>query len=156
MDKEQLKEQLKKQQSKKEVFTPNDPRVQGYNRVYFFQRIADDYIFPLDAELQAHHLMRRKDFNHKYKYLGWSPGKYLAEYKNMPQTVLKYSEGANITDESRDRVNDRMGVFNELFAKELEEAIDNPDKSLPRDFKVRDLSGNIADGYIAGQLRGYR
>jgi hypothetical protein len=152
MDKELLKEQLKKQQNKQEVYTPADGRNVGLNRIYFFQRIADSFIFPVDSELQAHHMLRRKDFNQKFKYIGWSNGEHFAKYKMLPPTRMKLDDQANITAEGRDDVNLRMGTFNEVMEKELEAAIDNPDRTPPRDFRSRDLNGNISNSQMSGWL----
>lgn len=149
--KEQFKSQIQKEKEPKvEV---NDNRNHGLNRIYFFQRKRDGYIFPLDRELQASHLIRRKDFNEKYVYIGWSTGKYYNEYKKNGTTRVTYDEEANVSEEGKEKVEERRVTYNEMLEKELEEAVDNADHTPPRDFRVRDLNGSVQDSSVASMIK---
>lgn len=143
--KDLLKEQLKKQTSGSTSTKP----LPTTGRIYFFQRLKDNFIFPVDTEIAASHIFRRKDFKYTYRYIGWSSGKHLDEFNRKPQTVMKLTDSAELTADSRVEVNERMVEYHIVLEKELDEAIDNLDKSIPRDFRKLDLNGNMMDNKVA-------
>lgn len=153
MDKDKLKEQLKKQSQPQEKGNMvKDPRFHGLERIYFFQRKKDEYIFPLDSELQASHLMRDKKFNDKFVFIGWSKGEHYAKFKNRQPVTVSYNDDAEVADSSKEKIATRKGEYDIMMELELEEAIENEDKTPPRDFRVRTLQGNIADNQISGWI----
>lgn len=155
MDKEQLKAQLKAQsEPKKPSVTVNDARNHGLKRVYFFQRKVDGFIFPLDNELQASHLFRRKDFNDKFTYIGWSSGQKLREFEGGHRVDIEYSSEEALTESSQQQLTSYKEAYDKALEEELMDAVDNPDKSRPRDFRRRDLNGNFLDNTVLNTVLG--
>lgn len=121
-------------------------------KVYWFQRKLDDEYFPVEGEKTASTIYYRP--GNKFKYLGWSNGTtYLKIISQKPKIKKESDEHIRIMEEGLDP--ERKKLAEDAFKAELKEALDNPDKTPPRNYNVMNLEGNIQqDIQIRNRLRG--
>lgn len=122
-------------------------------KIFWFQKKANDEYFPIDTEKQASDLFKRRDFNQKFKYIGWSDGrKYNQIVSQKKKLTKKEFEKMALAGDDLDQ--ERTDLLKLAFEEELKVAKRNKDKTQPRNFDVADLEGNpMEKGTMADMVK---
>lgn len=130
-----LKSQLQNQKKSTKTFqTP-------VSRVYFFKRKEDNHYFAIDNEKQASHMIRRKDFNSKFEFIGWGSGRHTLALSRLAHQKPEFDAEGGATEAMQDQHEKNLDNFYEAMEKDIQEAMENPDKTPPRDFRKLSLDG---------------
>lgn len=99
------------------------------NRIYWFKRKKDDKYIPIDNKQTAGRMVKDRNFDRNWEYIGWSDGSKFKEI--MDPHLIKNSPDEWKNQLTRDKRKKRLELTKRAYTAEIMMAKNNPDKAMP-------------------------